>query len=89
MDGQGLGRAVTHHRHFCMATTTITWIYSAHLHQAPPRRYATAKRTEYAYADLRRALAKDLGGQGFGIDCRLPGNATRNPLIAPVIDLVA
>ncbi len=80
---------MTHHRHFCMATTTITWIDGAHLHQASPRRYATAKRTEYAYADLRRALAKDLGGQGFGIDCRIPGNATRNPLIAPVMDLVA
>ena len=81
--------AVTNHLHFCMAATTLTWIYGAHLHQAPPRRYATAKRTEYAFADLRRALAKDLGGQGFGIDCRIPGNATRNPLIATVMDLVA
>ena len=81
--------AVTNHLNFCMAATTITWIYGAHLHQAPPRRYATAKRTEYAFADLRRALAKDLGGQGFGIDCRVPGNATRNPLIATVMDLVA
>lgn len=81
--------AVTHHLQFCMAATTITWIYGAHLHQAPPRRYATAKRTEYAFADLRRALAKDLGGQGFGSDCQIPGNATRNPLIATVMDLVA
>ena len=37
---------------------------------------------------MRRVLAKDLGGQGFGIDCRVPGNATRNPLIATVMDLV-
>jgi hypothetical protein len=81
--------AVTHHLPFCMAATTMTWIYGAHLHQAPPRRYATAKRTEYAFADRRRALAKDLGGQGFGIDCRVPGNATRNPLIATLMDLVA
>ena len=81
--------AVTNHLNFCMAATTITWIYGAHLHKAPPRRYATAKRTEYAFADLRRALAKDLGGEGFGIDCQMPGNATRNPLIATVMDLVA
>lgn len=81
--------AVNNHLHFCMAATTITWIYGAHLHQAPPRRYATTKRTEYAFADLRRALAKDLGGQGFGIDCRVPGNPSRNPLISAVMDLVA
>ena len=53
-----------------MAATAITWIYyGAHLEQAPPRRYSTNKRTEYAFADLRRQLAQDLGGEGFGIDC--------------------
>jgi len=81
--------AVTNHLNFCMAATTITWIYGAHLHKAPPRRYATAKRTEYAFADLRRALAKDLGGHGFGMDCQISANATRKPLIATVMDLVA
>ena len=80
--------AVTNHLNFCMAATAITWIYGAHLHKAPPRRYATAKRTEYAFADLRRTLAKDLAGEGFGIDCQILGNATRNPLIATVMDLV-
>jgi hypothetical protein len=34
--------AVTNHLNFCMAATAITWIYGAHLHKAPPRRYATA-----------------------------------------------
>jgi len=81
--------AVTNHLNFCMAAATITWIYGAHLDKAPARRYATAKRTEYAFADLRRALAKDLGGQGFGIDCEIPGKAARNPLIGMVMDLVA
>jgi hypothetical protein len=81
--------AVTNHLNFCMAATTITWIYGAHLAKAPPRRYATAKRTEYAFADLRRALAKDLGGQGFGISCQKSGNAARNQLIGAVMDLVA
>ena len=81
--------AVTNHLNFCMAATAITWIDGAHLAKAPPRRYATAKRTEYAFADLRRALAKELGGRGFGIDCLDPGKATRNPLIGLVMDLVA
>jgi hypothetical protein len=81
--------AVTNQLNFCRVATAITWIYGAHLQQAPPRRYATTNRTEYAFADLRRALAKDLGGEGFGIDCQIPGNATRNPLIATVMDLVA
>ena len=81
--------AVTNHLNFCMAATTITWIYGAHLNQAPPRRYATAKRTEYAFADLRRALAKDLGAHGFGIGCEKAGNGARNPLIGAVMDLVA
>jgi len=81
--------AVTNHLNFCMAAATITWIYGAYLDKAPTRRYATAKRTEYAFADLRRALAKDLGGQGFGIDCAIPAKAARNPLIGMVMDLVA
>jgi hypothetical protein len=81
--------AVTNHLNFCMAAATITWIYGAHLHKAPARRYATNKRTEYAFGDLRRSLAKDLGGQGFGIDCQAADNATRNPLIGIVMDLVA
>jgi hypothetical protein len=46
-----------------MAATAITWIYGAHLEHAPPRRYSTTKRTEYAFADLRRRLAQDLGGE--------------------------
>ena len=81
--------AVTNHLNFCMAAATMTWIYGAHLPKAPARRYATTKRTEYAFADLRRALAKDLGGEGFGIDCEVPDNAARNPLIGIVMDLVA
>ena len=81
--------AVTNHLNFCMAATTITWIYGAQLAKAPPRRYATAKRTEYAFADLRRALAKDLGGHGFGIGCEKSGKGVRNPLIGAVMDLVA
>jgi hypothetical protein len=81
--------AVTNHLNFCLAATAITWIYGAHLEQAPPRRYAATKRTEYAFADLRRRLAQDLGGEGFGIACADPGKPTQNPLIAAVMKLVA
>lgn len=48
-----------------------------------------AKRTEYAFADLRRAFAKELGCPCFGIDCPDPGKTKRNPLIAAIMDLVA
>jgi hypothetical protein len=81
--------AVTNHLNFCMAATTITWIYGAHLASAPPRRYATRQRTEFAFGDLRRALAKDLGDGGFGIDCHASGNGARIPLISAVMALVA
>jgi len=81
--------AVTNHLNFCLAATAITWIYGAQLEQAPPRRYATTKRTEYAFADLWRRLAQDLGGEGFGIACTDPGKPTRNSLIAAVMKLVA
>jgi hypothetical protein len=81
--------AVVNHLHFCMAATTITWIYAAHLEQAPARRYASENTTEFAFADARRALAKHLARGGFGIDCQDPGKSDKKPLIAAVMDLVA
>ena len=72
-----------------MVATAITWIDGAHFEQAPPRRYPTTKRTEYAFAALRCRLAQDLGGEGFGIACADPGKPTQNPLIAAVMKLVA
>ena len=81
--------AVSNHLHFCMAATTITWIYAAHLKQAPIRRYASDNTTEYAFADVRRALAKDLGRGGFGIDCHERGKSDHKSLISVVMRLVA
>ena len=81
--------AVSNHLHFCMAATTITWLYTAHLPQAPKRRYAAQRTTEFAFADVRRALAMALDGEGFGIDCPPTGKPTANPLIAAVLRLVA
>jgi hypothetical protein len=81
--------AVTNHLHFCMAATTITWIYAEHLNHAPVRRYASEKTTEYAFADVRRSLARHLAKEGFGIDCQDPDKPDRNPLISTVMRLVA
>lgn len=81
--------AVNNHLHFCMVATTLTWIYAAHLPQAPARRYASENTTEYAFADVRRSLAKHLAEEGFGIDCAEPGKPHRNSLISQVMRLVA
>lgn len=81
--------AVVNHLHFCMAATTITWIYAAHLRKAPIRRYASRNTTEYAFADVRRALAKCIEKEGFGIDCHDPGKPDRNSLMSAVMRLVA
>jgi hypothetical protein len=61
--------ALPKHLDFCKAATTITWLYGAGLAQAPARRYAAARRSEYAFADVRRALAHDLADVGAGVDC--------------------
>jgi hypothetical protein len=81
--------AVTNHLHFCMLATAMTWIYAAHLNQAPARRYASEHTSEYAFADVRRALAKEIGRGGFGIDCQRPDKPDRNPLISTIMRLVA
>jgi hypothetical protein len=80
---------VFNHLHFCMVATTITWLYAEHLNHAPSRRYASQHTTEYAFADVRRALAKQLANEGFGIDCQDTGKPDRNPLISAVMRLVA
>jgi SRSO17 transposase len=81
--------AVSNHLQFCMAATAITWIYAAHLEQAPKRRYASQTTTEFAFADVRRALAKDLAEQGFGGDCPDPGKPGEKSLISVIMGLVA
>ena len=82
--------AVSNHLHFCLAATTITWLYSTHLPQAPKRRYAAQRANEFAFADVRRALpAMALDGESFGLDCPTAGNPPTNPLITAVLRLVA
>jgi len=80
--------AVTNHLQFCMAATTITWIYAEHLPQAPARRYPSKNTTEYAFADVRRALASALAKEGFDTDWQNVDKPSRNPLIRVVMRLV-
>ena len=81
--------AVTNHLQFCLAATTITWLYAAHLPHAPARRYASQKTTEFAFGDVRRSLAKDIGKGSFDIDCQSPRKPERNSIISTVMRLVA
>jgi len=81
--------AVTNHLHFCMAATTITWIYAEHLPQAPARRYASNKTTEYAFADARRSFATALSKESFDIDCADAEKPSQNSLFSAVMRLMA
>jgi hypothetical protein len=60
--------AVTNLLHSCIVATAITWLYAAHLNQAPIRRYASERKTEFAFADVRRPRARLLREEGSGID---------------------
>ena len=81
--------AVNNHLNFCMAATTLTWIYGACRTQAPPRRYATRHRREYAFADLRRAFAQDLSEGGFGGLSPKSDHPEQKPMIATLLSLAA
>jgi hypothetical protein len=81
--------AVFNHLNFCMAATTLAWLYAEHLKQAPMRRYASKNTAEYAFADVRRVLAKELANEGFGINCQHHAKPDQNPLISAVMRLVA
>jgi hypothetical protein len=81
--------AVTNDLNVRVAATNITWIFGAGLERPPARRHAARRLTEYAFADVRRALARDLADVGFGVACGNPDHGSRNPLIAAVTGLVA
>jgi hypothetical protein len=81
--------AVINHLQFCMVATTIVWLYAAQRPHAPLRRYRSDTTTEFAFADVRRALSHEFAQGGFGIDCTGGAKPDRKPLIAVVMDLVA
>ncbi|MTW21250.1 hypothetical protein [Allochromatium palmeri] len=67
----------------------MTWIFGDSLTQAPDRRYATARRTQYTFADLRRAFAKALTGENFEGDCAAPSKPPPNSIADALLRLVA
>jgi len=81
--------AVTNHLEFCMLASTIVWLYAERLNKAPARRYASQNRTEYAFADVRRTMANEIGHQDFVIGCPKSGKPPRNSLLQSFMRLVA
>ena len=80
--------AVNNHQNFCIAATTITWIYAAHLKQAPLRRSASDNTTEYAFAGVHRAIAQEIARECSAIDCHEPGKPDTKWLISAIMRLV-
>jgi hypothetical protein len=72
-----------------MGDLTPAPVTPAPVSRTPNRRYASDNTPEYAFADVRRSLAKLIADGGFGIDCREPGKSARNPLITIIMRLVA
>ncbi len=81
--------AVTNHLQFCMMATTLVWLYAMCLDKTPARRYAAGKRTEFAFADVRRLIANEIGTPDFGIGCPKLPKPANNPFIQVFMRLVA
>lgn len=81
--------AVTNHLQFCMAATTLTWIYADHMERTPARRYPSDTNTVYAFADVRRAIADAIAKEGFDIGCPDIIKPPRKSLLATFMRLVA
>jgi SRSO17 transposase len=81
--------AVTNHLQFCMLATTLAWIYAERLEHTPKRRYTNRQRTEFAFADVRRTLAEEIGKPGFIIGCHKSHKSTENTLLQTFMRLVA
>jgi len=81
--------AVTNHWQFCLAATTLVWLYACRLEKTPARRYATQKRTEFAFADVRRIMAHEIGKPSFVIGCPKRFKPAQNSLIHVFMQLLA
>ncbi len=53
--------AVENHFNLCCLAMTMAWIYSLKQTQAPKRHYPTRKSQAFSFADIRRAIARELG----------------------------
>jgi hypothetical protein len=72
-----------------MLATTLVWIYAERLENTPKRRYATQDRTEYAFADVPRIIADEIGRPGFVIRYYKSYKPPENSLLQSFMRLVA
>lgn len=77
------------HLQFCMVATTLVWLYAERLDNAPKRRYANRKRTEYTFADARRNIADEIARPGFVMGCHKSHKPAENTLPQTFMRLVA
>ena len=81
--------AVENHLHFCMMATSVTWIYACRIEKTPERRHAVKGRNHFAFSDVRRAIAKVVLADNFGILSPLPSKSLVNTIVAALLRLVA
>ena len=72
-----------------MMASTITWIYVDRLKADPERRHKVKGRTNFAFSNVRRLIAKAALNENFDRVCPKPGNPTKNLLVAVLLRMVA
>jgi len=65
--------AVLNHLNFCMMATTLIWIYTDRLKNAPDRKYKIRGRAGFAISDVRRIIAEAALSSDFYRVCPVPG----------------
>jgi hypothetical protein len=57
--------AVENHFDLCCFVTSLTWIYALKLDHAPTRLHPTSRSNSFAFADIRRHIAKEISGDAI------------------------
>lgn len=81
--------AVKNHLHFCMMSTTVTWIYASRLDKTPSRRHAVKGRNHFAFSDVRRLIAKASTAEDFSLVCPEPSKSKLNSLMSVLLRIAA
>ena len=50
--------SVKNHLHFCLMTTTLTWIYADKVEKTPNRKHQIKGRSSFAFSDVRRKISE-------------------------------
>jgi len=81
--------AVINHLHFCMMSTSLTWIYACMMEKAPDRRHAVKGRRHFAFSDIRRCIAEAALNDNFNLLCPVPRKSAINSLVAALLRIAA